>query len=249
MTRPASIARLSPARQTAEPLAVDDLTLEIAGRRVLGPITLRLSSPGLTAVLGPNGAGKSMFLRLIHGLAEPTAGRIRWDGRRPAEARSGQGYVFQSPPLMRRSVWSNVEFPLIAARWPRGMRQARAAEALERARLADKAALPAAALSGGERQRMALARAWATGPRTLFLDEPTASLDPASTKELERMLAGFREEGVKLFLATHDLAQARRLAEDVLFFSGGRILEQAAAEPFFAAPSSEAARRYLKGEL
>ncbi|MEM8752144.1 MAG: ATP-binding cassette domain-containing protein [Pseudomonadota bacterium] len=239
----------------AAPAAPEALRLEAAetraeGERLLGPLTFRVDGAGPTAVLGPNGAGKSQFLRLIHGLIPPAAGRVTWgDGRTPEAARADQSFVFQAAPVLRRSVWANVEFPLIARGWPRAMRQARTAEALERARLAPKAAQPAASLSGGERQRMALARAWTTGPRVLLLDEPCASMDPASTAEFERFLGEIRDEGAKILIATHDLGQARRLAEDVLFFDRGRLAEQAPAGRFFGAPASVAARRYLAGEL
>lgn len=244
-----NVTPLPRAPQSAARLIIDAAEVAKDGDRILGPLTLSVATTGLTAVLGANGAGKSQFLRLIHGLNEPAAGTVRWGDLAPKDARGDQSFVFQTPALMRRSVWANVEFPLIARRWPRAMRAARAAEALERARLADKAALPAAALSGGERQRMALARAWATGPRVMLLDEPCASLDPASVAEFERFLKAIREDGVKLFLATHDLGQAQRLAEDVLFFDRGRLAEQAPALRFFAAPASEPARRYLAGEL
>ncbi|MEL7466532.1 MAG: ATP-binding cassette domain-containing protein [Pseudomonadota bacterium] len=247
--RQATITPLPRAERAAATLLLDNAVVEKDGDRLLGPISATVASAGVTVVLGANGAGKSQFLRLIHGLSAPSSGAVRWGERPPSDARNEQGYVFQVAPLMRRSVWANVEFPLIARKWPRAMRAARTAEALERARLAEKAALPAAALSGGERQRMALARAWATGPKVMMLDEPCASLDPASVAEFERFLTAIRDEGAKLFLATHDLGQAQRLAEDVLFFAEGRLAEQAPASRFFAAPASDAARRYLAGEL
>lgn len=237
------------AQQGADALRVDGAEIVADGARLLGPLSVLVDSAGVTAVLGPNGAGKSQFLRLIHGLTRPARGGVAWGGRAPEAARADQGFVFQAAPVMRRSVWANVEFPLIARRWPRAMRHARTAEALARARLAEKAAQPAASLSGGERQRMALARAWAPGPRILMLDEPCASLDPASTGEFERFLTQIGAEGVKIFLATHDLGQARRLAEDVLFFDRGALAEQAPAARFFAAPASAAAQRYLDGAL
>ena len=254
MTRPdaspgAIVTPLPRTPRAAEALRLDGAEVRKDGARILGPISLTVASAGATALLGANGAGKSQFLRLIHGLVRPSAGAVTWGERSVAEARDEQSFVFQAAPVMRRSVWANVEFALIARRWPRAMREARTAEALERARLAGKAAQPAAALSGGERQRMALARAWAAGPRVLLLDEPCASLDPASTAEFERLLADIRAEGVKLFLATHDRDQARRLAEDVLFFENGRVAEQTAAARFFSGPASDAARRYLAGEL
>jgi tungstate transport system ATP-binding protein len=235
-------------QRSAAPLVLESVEVHRDGKRLLGPLSFSVTAAGLTAILGANGAGKSQFLRLIHGLTPATRGRVTWGGT-PAKAGADQGYVFQSVPVMRRSVWANVEFPLIARKWPRAMRHARTAEALDRARLADRAAQPAASLSGGERQRMALARAWVLGPRVLMLDEPCASLDPASTAEFERFLSQIRGEGVKLFLATHDLGQARRLADDVLFFDHGKLVEQRNAADFFAAPQTEQARRYLDGAL
>ncbi len=234
---------------TGPVLALNAAEVRIDGTPLLGPLTFGVTTSGLTAILGANGAGKSQFLRLIHGLTPAARGQVTWSGIPVRTGSAGRGFVFQSVPVMRRSVWANVEFPLIAQKWPRAMRHARTAEALDRARLADRAAQPAASLSGGERQRMALARAWVLGPRVLMLDEPCASLDPASTAEFERFLTQIRAEGVKLFLATHDIGQARRLADDVLFFDQGQMVEQRSAADFFAAPMTEQARRYLDSRL
>ncbi|MEM7547756.1 MAG: ATP-binding cassette domain-containing protein [Pseudomonadota bacterium] len=249
-TRPqGSVTPFPTVSAAATTLSVDGAEVAENDKVLIGPLTLAVASAGLTVILGANGAGKSQFLRLVHGLTIPARGTIRWGAQTVGAARAEQSFVFQAAPVMRRSVWANVEFPLIAAGWPRAMRQARTAEALERARLADRAAQPAASLSGGERQRMALARAWTTSPRVLLLDEPCANLDPASTAEFERFLTQIRDEGVKLFLATHDLGQARRLAEDVLFFDRGLLAEQSPAVTFFGGPRTNAARRYLSGDL
>lgn len=239
----------APPPGTGPVLALEGAEVRQDGKTLVGPLSFSVTSPGVTAILGANGAGKSQFLRMIHGLTQSTSGKVTWSGSPAKAGNPDQGYVFQSVPVMRRSVWANVEFPLIARKWPRAMRHARTAEALDRARLADRAAQPAASLSGGERQRMALARAWVLGPRVLLLDEPCASLDPASTAEFEQFLAQIRAEGVKLFLATHDLGQARRLAEDVLFFDRGQMVEQRTAVDFFVAPQTDQARRYLDGAL
>jgi tungstate transport system ATP-binding protein len=104
-------------------------------------------------------------------------------------------------------------------------------------------------LSGGEQQRLALARAWAVRPEVLFLDEPTANLDPAATRAVETIIARFHEAGTKIIMTTHDLGQARRLADEVLFLDRGRLIERAVAPQFFAAPSSAAASAFLEGEL
>ena len=246
----AQIASISHHRPNAgEALHMQNAAVQVGSKRLIGPVTLRASGSGVTVVMGPNGAGKSQFLRLAHGLSPLAAGTVKWGDRPVADARQDQAFVFQNPPLMRRSVWANIEFPLKARGWSRPLRHARTAEALGRARLTAHADAPAASLSGGERQRMALARAWATGPKILLLDEPSAALDPASTAEIERILTDMRDEGVKLFLSTHDIGQARRLADEVLFFDNGTLAEQAPVARFFAAPASDAARKYLNGVL
>lgn len=244
-------ARVTPLRPAVAGtgLTMEGVSITRGGAQLLGPLDCAVSAGGVTVLMGANGAGKSLFLRLAHGLTPPDAGRVLWAGRPVAEARGDQGFVFQAPPLMRRSVWGNVEFALKARGWSRPLRHARTAEALARMRLTDRADAPAAALSGGERQRMALARAWAPGPRVMMLDEPSANLDPASTGAIEALLRELVADGVKLILSTHDIGQARRLAEEVIFLDAGRLAEQAPAARFFAAPGSEAAQRYLAGAL
>ena len=140
-----------------------------------------------------------------------------------------------------------------AVRWAAGAnsaeRKARAAQALQRFGLAERAAQPARLLSGGEQQRLAIARAWALRPELLFLDEPTSQLDPAATRQIEELLSGLVAEGITVMMSTHDLGQARRLADRVLFLHRGRLVEDALAKDFFAGPASAEARAFLAGEL
>lgn len=236
-------------RSFAGVLEVTGAELSDNGLRLLGPISLRLDIPGITVILGSNGAGKSLFLQLVHGLLSPSAGKVCWNGQTAEESRSARGFVFQNTPTMRRSVFANVAFPLVAAGVKGQARRARVTAALKQARLTDRAYVPAARLSGGERQRMALARAIVTRPGVVLLDEPAANLDPASTKELEGMLKAVSADGTKILIATHDLAQARRLADEVLFFDEGHLVDHARASEFFDAPSTAAAQRYLEGVL
>jgi len=104
-------------------------------------------------------------------------------------------------------------------------------------------------LSGGEQQRVALARAWALRPRVLFLDEPTASLDPGAAAEVERLIRVIADDGCSIVMVTHHLGQARRLADDIVFVDTGRITEHTPVADFFAAPRSAEAGHYLRGEL
>ncbi|MBV5262740.1 ATP-binding cassette domain-containing protein [Pinisolibacter aquiterrae] len=232
------------------PLTVESLVFEVDGRRLIDGIDLHLERGATTVLLGPNGAGKSLLLRLCHGLLTPTAGRVRWalpEGRAAGVKRHTM--VFQKPVMLRRSVFANLTHALAAAGLGYEARRARARAALERFRLADLADRPARVLSGGEQQRLAIARAWALDADVLFLDEPTSQLDPSATRAIEEMLRALKDEGRTLMMATHDLGQARRLADRVLFVHAGRIREDASAAAFFTAPATGKARAFLAGDL
>lgn len=231
-------------------LAARGLGFEARGRHLLSDVNLTIGAGRTTVILGANGAGKSLLLRLLHGLIPPTAGTIRWQGG-PLDrnARAAQAMVFQRPVMLRRSVLANLRFAL-TVRGIRGKaRAARAADALERARLTDLAHRPARVLSGGEQQRLAIARALACAPDLLFLDEPTASLDPASTHAVEQMIREAQDAGVTVVLVTHDTGQARRLGQDIVFLDRGRVAETGPAREVLETPRSEAARAWLAGRL
>ena len=226
------------------------LCFDAGGKRLVDRVDAGIRPRRRTVIMGANGAGKSLLLRLLHGLIRPTAGEVLWQGRPlDREGRRGQAMVFQRPVMLRRSVLANLRFAL-AVRGIRGPeRAAREAEAIERARLRDLAKRPARVLSGGEQQRLAVARALACGPRVLFLDEPTASLDPASTHAIEQLIREAHEGGVTIVLVTHDTGQARRLGDDLIFLHGGRVAETGRAPEVLDAPRSEAARAWLEGRL
>lgn len=227
------------------PLAVRGLRLELGGTQVLHGLDLDLGPAGCTMVMGSNGAGKSLLLKLLHGLITPTSGTIDWAGHGMAEATRRQALVFQKPVLLRRSVAANIDFVLKSRGKDRGKRDA----LLEHVGLSHKARQPARLLSGGEAQRLALARALASDPEILFLDEPTASLDPASVLAIEGIVNEARNRGVRIIFVTHDMGQARRMADDVVFLHDGRVIEHSPAETFFPEPQTQAARDYLNGRI
>jgi tungstate transport system ATP-binding protein len=238
------------APSTILPLRLEEVSYTARGQVLLDRLSFELG-PGLrTVIMGPNGAGKSLTLRLCHGLIRPTSGRIRWLGAVGAqEVRGRHALVFQRPVLLRRSAFANLTHALSLAGLGFRARRARAREALDRFGLADLAERPARVLSGGEQQRLAMARAWALRPQVLFLDEPTAALDPAATRAIEDMVESFQADGVKIVMTTHDVGQARRLADEVLFLHRGRVLEHTPAGDFFRKPRTEAAAAFLAGEL
>jgi len=234
------------------PLSARNLRYEVNGTPLIEDISMTVAPGSFTVVLGPNGAGKSLLLRLLHGLITPISGAVGWSGvgsLRGRTLRQRQAMVFQRPVLLRRSVEANVRFAL---KW-QGAKPAQLHEAcefaLERAGLTDRRRVPARLLSVGEQQRLVVARALAGKPDILFLDEPTASLDPASVQRIEALLQEANASGMAMVLVTHDIGQARRLGQNIVFVHRGRLVENAAAEPFFRNPQSAAAGAYLKGEI
>jgi tungstate transport system ATP-binding protein len=231
------------------PLRLDDVSFTAGGRAIIDGISLRIEAGPSTIILGANGAGKSVLMRLMHGLLAPSSGRVEWNAAEERGARRKQAMVFQRPVLLRRSAQANVAYALKIARVAGRQRKAQAGEALESVGLAHLAHRPARVLSGGEQQRLALARAWALHPEVLFLDEPTASLDPSATREIESVIRAFDAAGTKIVMATHNLGQARRLGDEILFLDRGRLVERAPVEEFFSKPRSAQAASFIKGEL
>ncbi|HEX9701939.1 MAG TPA: ATP-binding cassette domain-containing protein [Rhodospirillales bacterium] len=219
----------------------------MGGKRLIDGIDLKIGAGPLTVVMGPNGAGKSLLLRLLHGLILPTAGTVAWGGLAMSDdIRRRQAMVFQRSVLLRRSVADNIGFVLHL----RGADSpARRLAILERAGLAAHANQPARLLSGGEQQRLALARALALNPEVLLLDEPTASLDPGSMAIIEDTVKSAHAGGTKVLFVTHDVGQARRLADEVIFLHRGRVAEQTPADRFFDRPESQPAQDYVAGRI
>jgi tungstate transport system ATP-binding protein len=208
---------------------------------VIQPLSIEIESGPSTIILGANGAGKSVLMRLMHGLLPPTSGRISW------RSKGRQAMVFQRPVMLRRSALDNVIYALRVAGVAAAERPAM--DALKEVGLADLAHRPARVLSGGEQQRLALARAWALHPEVLFLDEPTASLDPSAAREIENIIRAFDAAGTKIVMATHNLGQARRLADEVIYLHQGRVLERTPVAEFFSQPATAEAAAFIKGEL
>ncbi len=184
----------------------------------------------IITIVGPNGSGKTTLLRAMHGM-------LKMRGTRQlAPAAQRQAMVFQRPFVMRLSVRNNLRLAL----WLGGVARV-SLQGLEHR--------PARALSGGQQQRLALARAWAVQPSLLFLDEPTASLDPAAKKEVEALLAGFAADGMTLVMSTHNLGQAKRLASRVVYLEDGEIHADLPTALFFDGSLGGRAQQFLKGEM
>lgn len=229
------------------PLVLEKVSFAVNGRTIIDRISVEIAAGPRTVILGPNGAGKSVFMRLCHGLLKPTEGVIAWRG--PTHGGLRQAMVFQHPVMLRRSALANIVYGLKLAGISPRERDLRARDVLEAVGLAGIADRPARVLSGGEQQRLALARAWALGPEVLFLDEPTANLDPGATREVEAIIGQIHAGGTKIIMTTHNLGQARRLGDEILFLNQGRLVERGPVGPFFQRPASAEAAAFIREEL
>jgi len=233
---------------TLFPLIVEGAETRRRGKTLVGPVSMTLNGAGATVVVGPNGSGKTTLLRLLHGAARLNSGSIRW-ALPTDQAQEAQAFVFQHPVMLRRSVVENLIYPLRLRGTARKAALAEAEGWAARVGLSDMLNRPATVLSGGEQQKLAIARALITKPQLVFLDEPCASLDGHATAEIEAILQDTKAAGTHLILSTHDMGQARRLADEVVFMLHGRVHETAAAPGFFEAPETGPARAFLNGDI
>lgn len=231
------------------PLTVKHLTYSKNKTILLDDINLTINGSNSTIILGHNGAGKSLLLKLLHGVIKPDSGSIEWHGEKPDSRQYWRSFLLQKPAFFKRSIRYNIEFVLEIASTPKNERRSRCNEALEICGLQDLAERNAHSLSGGEQQKLSLARAWVLKPDVLLLDEPTVALDPPFTLSFEEIIQQFKQTHTKVIMTTHDLAQAKRLAEEIVFIYEGKILEQSPAKQFFRQPGSEQAKKFIGGKL
>ncbi len=240
---------------TAPLYHLGNLTRVYGVRCVLEVDALDIYPGEVVAIVGPSGAGKSTLLRLLNFLEPPTSGTLRFCEQEfgpqdtpPLDLRRRVTTVFQRPQLLNRSVYANVRYGLQL----RGERNGRAQieTMLREVGLEALAEQPARTLSGGEAQRVALARAMALQPDVLLLDEPTANLDPCNVGLIEASVQRLNHtHHTTLVLVTHNLFQARRLAQRVVLLLEGRVIEAADTETFFTAPRDPRAAAFVRGEM
>jgi tungstate transport system ATP-binding protein len=230
------------------PLVFSGVSITAGEVAILDRVDLTIHAGAPTVLIGPNGSGKTTLLRTAMGPIAPSRGRVTWGGREDVPPLR-RAIVFQRPTMLRRRAVGNVRYALAAAGVPRSLRAERAAELMALVGLTGLERRPARRLSGGEQQRLALARALARDPDLLFLDEPTASLDPAATKAIEDLVRAVTARGVKVVMSTHDLGQAHRIGGEIALMHRGRVVECAPADTFFNSPKTEEARRFIAGGL
>jgi len=225
-------------------ITIRDLSFSVEGKTLLQNTSLSLSGDGITVLLGANGAGKTIFLKLLAGLLTPCSGTIT--SNKKTLAIKTCSFVSQEPVILRRTVLKNMLFVLQRITPEESIL---AKELLRMMGLNNKEHQNALTLSAGERQRLCLARAIITNPEILLLDEPTANIEPNSTTLIEKYLIQKVRSFRKIFFVTHDINQARRLADEIVFIDTGRVIEHSSSENFFKNPKTKEARKYISGKI
>ena len=228
------------------PLEIKNLNYSIGSKEILYNLNIKIISDKITVIMGPNGAGKSIFLKILNGIIRPTSGKILWNEKIDKSlVLNGQALVFQKPILLRRSVEANLDFFDKLT----NLNNYDKNQLLKIVDLLDQKNQPARLLSLGEQQRLSLIRALLLRPRLIMLDEPTANLDPASTKIIEDIIISLKEFGIKIIFVTHNILQAKRLADEVIFFDKGKLIEHSNSKEFFSNSKSIKVNNYLNGIL
>ena len=228
------------------PLEIKNLNYSIGSKEILYNLNIKIISDRITVIMGPNGAGKSIFLKILNGIIRPTSGKILWNEKVDKSlVLNGQALVFQKPVLLRRSVKANLDFFDKLT----NLNNYDKNQLLKIVDLLDQKNQPARLLSLGEQQRLSLIRALLLRPRLIMLDEPTANLDPASTKIIEDIIISLKEFGIKIIFVTHNILQAKRLADEVIFFDKGKLIEHSNSKEFFSNSKSMKVNNYLNGIL
>ena len=229
------------------PIYIKDLSLILDERKILSSLNLSINSDDVTVIMGPNGAGKSIFLKILNGILTPTSGCITWNNKKQfSDTLNTQAFVFQKPILLRRSVIANLDYMGIVLGYKKKISKDRLLEIVQ---LQKQKNQPARMLSLGEQQRLSLIRSLMLRPNLLLLDEPTANLDPASTKIIEDIVLNLKMMGIKIIFVTHNILQAKRIADDIIFLNKGKMVEHLNKQEFFSNSKSIEVQNYLKGIL
>ena len=229
------------------PIYIKDLSLILDERKILSSLNLSINSDDVTVIMGPNGAGKSIFLKILNGILTPTSGCITWNNKKQfSDTLNTQAFVFQKPILLRRSVIANLDYMDSVLGYKKKISKDRLLEIVQ---LKKQKNQPARMLSLGEQQRLSLIRSLMLRPNLLLLDEPTANLDPASTKIIEDIVLNLKMMGIKIIFVTHNILQAKRIADDIIFLNEGKMVEHLDKQEFFSNSKSFHVQNYLNGKL
>jgi tungstate transport system ATP-binding protein len=217
----------------------------------LNSVSLKMQGGKITVLLGVNGAGKTTLMRIMAGLEDPDEGELYYNNLRinKKDLRKVSTLVFQKSAMFSTSVYDNLAYGLRIRHVPKQEIAIRVADALQKVRLLGFERRKAKKTSGGEQQRIALARAFLIEPYVMLLDEPTANLDPNNATIIENAILSQKSPEHIIVMATHNLTQARRMADEIVHIYNGEIVEVASSRDFFENPKCEISSKFVKGEL
>jgi tungstate transport system ATP-binding protein len=232
-------------------LQLEELEKTYRDVEALKAVSLSLQGNKIIVLLGVNGAGKSTLMRIVAGLENADSGQILFNCQKigPKALREISTLVFQKTAMFTMNVYDNLAYGLKIRKVPKDIISKKITDVLSEVRLSNFEKRRAKKLSGGEQQRVSLARAFMLNPNILLLDEPTANLDPNSATIIEKAIISKKSAERIIVMATHNLSQARRLADEIVHIYDGQIVEVAETEVFFENPKSEISRKFISGEL
>lgn len=235
--------------ESAPHLSIEGLVYRVKEHVLIDGISL-VSEPDLcSALVGPNGAGKTILLKLCHGLLTPASGKVLWADQTPEAMGRKITMVFQKPCVLRRSVYANLDYVLKLRRLGRPERRRRVDEALQLVGMETLAARKAPLLSGGEKKRLAIACAWVLNPQVILFDEPTSELDLHAAAMVEKTIMNLRKRGIKIVFSSHNLAQVRRLCDEVIFLNRGRCITHTGKDDFFNKPQDPTICEFMRSQV
>jgi len=266
MTKAAPHLKLvgTPEAVLAPSVAAQDFSVWIGNNCILSGVNTAIPKQGVTCIVGPSGSGKSTFLRSLNRINDEVPGfniqgsllvdgkHIYNDFRNVTRLREHIGMVFQKPCVFPRSIRENVLFGVRGKKFSRSEKNALVESSLRSAALWSEVSQrlddPASALSLGQQQRLCIARTLATKPEIILLDEPTASVDPVTARAIEDMILSLKDR-YTIIMVTHDIRQTKRIADNVMFFCDGALIESGTVETMFNEPTNEQTRLYLNEEF
>ena len=224
------------------PLKINNLNYSVNGNNILKNINISCEEPSITIIAGNNGSGKSTLLKILHGLIDVKKETITWNNYNNMKIKKYQSMVFQNPILLNRTVRENLEY---IAQSNNKHRKHGAEEVIRRLNIKNIEHISAKYISGGERQKVAIAMAIIRDPKIIFLDEPTSQLDPVYKNEIEHIISSLSNDGVKIFMTTHDISQIQRIGKEIIFIEKGEVLYQNKVKYFFSDKHCELIKKYI----
>jgi len=230
-------------------IEINRISVQIADKTILKSIDYSFEQGKIYGIIGPNGAGKSTLLKVLSGFLQPNTGEVFFQGKRLRSPDRGIAVVWQKPYMFHTSVYQNVAYGLQVRHINKYEIQKRVDFILKQFKIEHIADQKANSLSGGETAKVAIARAVILNPKILILDEPTASMDPQNVGEIEQIIQKFTKElDMTIILVTHNMFQAKRIADNTLFIHNGHLIESNSTDLLFQQPSHELTKKFISGE-